>query len=130
AADGRILAGTWSGPEVLADRQSLRFTIRYPVPRTPGSIAVAATVFPYDPTHQTFVNVYDGDRLTQAILDRSKARFEYFAGSTQGVLAVIERFVPAGIHHILIGPDHLLFLIGLLLLGGTIRQLAMVVSAF
>jgi hydrogenase/urease accessory protein HupE len=38
--------------------------------------------------------------------------------------------VPAGVHHILIGPDHLLFLIGLLLLGGTIRQLALVVSAF
>jgi len=29
-----------------------------------------------------------------------------------------------------IGPDHLLFLIGLLLLGGTIRQLAVVVTAF
>jgi hydrogenase/urease accessory protein HupE len=130
AADGRILDGAWSGPEVLTDRQSLRFTIRYPVTRTPGSVAIAATMFPYDASHQTFVNVYDGDALTQAILDRGKARFEYFAGSTQGVFAVIQKFVPAGIHHILIGPDHLLFLIGLLLLGGTIRQLAMVVSAF
>ena len=37
---------------------------------------------------------------------------------------------PAGIHHILIGPDHLLFLVGLLLLGGTIRQLALVVTSF
>jgi hypothetical protein len=33
-------------------------------------------------------------------------------------------------HHILIGPDHLLFLVGLLLLGGSLRQLAMVVTAF
>ena len=33
-------------------------------------------------------------------------------------------------HHILIGPDHLLFLVGLLLLGGTIRQLLLVVTAF
>src|SRR5204863_3205437 len=40
------------------------------------------------------------------------------------------KFVPAGIHHILIGPDHLLFLVGLLLLGGTIRQLTLVVTAF
>jgi hydrogenase/urease accessory protein HupE len=38
--------------------------------------------------------------------------------------------VASGIHHILIGPDHLLFLVGLLLLGGTIRQLVLVVSAF
>ena len=35
-----------------------------------------------------------------------------------------------GIHHILIGPDHLLFLVGLLLLGGSMRRLLLVVSAF
>jgi len=46
------------------------------------------------------------------------------------VLAVIRKFVPAGIHHILIGPDHLLFLVGLLLLGGSLRRLAMVVTSF
>ena len=40
------------------------------------------------------------------------------------------RFLPAGIDHILIGPDHLLFLVGLLLLGGSVRQLALVVTAF
>ena len=45
-------------------------------------------------------------------------------------MAVVLRFLPEGIHHILIGPDHLLFLVGLLLLGGTIRQLALVVTAF
>ena len=33
-------------------------------------------------------------------------------------------FVASGVHHILIGPDHLLFLVGLLLLGGTLRRLA------
>ena len=42
----------------------------------------------------------------------------------------MKKFVPAGVEHILIGPDHLLFLVGLLLLGGTIRQLAVVVTAF
>ena len=49
--------------------------------------------------------------------------FEYFAGTRQGVFAVVKRFVPSGVHHILIGPDHLLFLVGLLLLGGSMRQL-------
>ena len=42
----------------------------------------------------------------------------------------MRRFLPAGIHHILIGPDHLLFLVGLLLLGGTVRQLAVIVTSF
>jgi hydrogenase/urease accessory protein HupE len=130
AADGRVLTGIWSAPEVVADRQSVRLRVRFSLDRAPGTVAVAASLFPYDSAHQTFVNIYEGDTLTQAILDRGKARFEYFAGTRQGVLAVIRRFVPAGIHHILIGPDHLLFLVGLLLLGGTIRRLALVVTAF
>jgi hydrogenase/urease accessory protein HupE len=130
AADGRVLTPTWSAPEVVPDRQSVRLRVRFALDRPPGTVAVAASLFPYDPAHQTFVNVYEDDALTQAILDRGKARFEYFPGTRQGVLAVIRRFVPAGIHHILIGPDHLLFLVGLLLLGGTIRQLALVVTAF
>src|SRR5206468_5354320 len=72
----------------------------------------------------------EGEALTQAILDRGRTSFEYFAGTRQGVAAVVGRFIPAGIHHILIGPDHLLFLIGLLLLGGAVRQLLIVVTAF
>ena len=88
-------------------------------------------MFPYDPQHQTFVNIYEGETLTsQAILDGRHPHLEYFAGTRQGALAVVKKFVPAGIHHILIGPDHLLFLVGLLLLGGSIRQLLFVVTAF
>ena len=132
AADGRALSeAIWSAPEPLPDRQSIRWHARYPTLGTPGSLTVTAILFPYDPAHQTFLNFYEGSTLTsQAILDRSHPQIEYFAGDRQGVLAVIRKFVPAGIHHILIGPDHVLFLVGLLLLGGSIRRLLLVVSAF
>jgi hydrogenase/urease accessory protein HupE len=96
----------------------------------PGSLTVAATLFPYDPVHQTFLNVYDRDKLTQAIIDRNRSRFEYFSGTWRGDLAVVKKFTRAGIEHIVIGPEHLLFLIGLLLLGGSFRQLACIVTAF
>ena len=130
-ADGRLLTPIWSNsPEILAERQSLRFSLRYDLPSPAGTLQISAAMFPYDPTHQTFLNVYEGGALTQAILDRGRPSFEYFAGSRQGVAAVIRKFVPAGVHHILIGPDHLLFLVGLLLLGGTIRQLLLVVTSF
>jgi hydrogenase/urease accessory protein HupE len=130
AADGVLMTPEWSGMDIVRDRQSLRLHLRFRPAGAPGTIAVAAALFPYDPNHQTFLNVYEGDRLTQAILDRGRGPFEYFAGTRQGTWAVIEKFVPAGIHHILIGPDHLLFLVGLLLLGGTVRQLAVVVTSF
>jgi hydrogenase/urease accessory protein HupE len=132
AADGRNLTGgVWSAPEPLPDRQSVRMHARYQTSSAPGSVTVTATLFPYDPAHQTFLNFYEDGALTsQAILDRNHPQLEYFAGSRQGVCAVIRKFVPAGIHHILIGPDHLLFLVGLLLLGGSVRRLLLVVSAF
>ena len=132
AAGGEALSnGAWSAAEPLPDRQSIRWHARYLITGAPGSLSVTAVLFPYDPAHQTFVNFYESDALTsQAILDRSHPTLEYFVGDRQGVLAVIRKFVPAGIHHILIGPDHLLFLVGLLLLGGSIRRLLVVVSSF
>ncbi|MGE5245333.1 MAG: HupE/UreJ family protein [Betaproteobacteria bacterium] len=130
-ADGQALAcRAESGVELLPERQSVKS--RFACGATgAGALTVRALMFPYDTNHQTFLNVYEGGTLrTQAILDAGHTSVEYFRGTRQGVLAVVRRFVPAGIHHILIGPDHLLFLIGLLLLGGTIRQLLVVVSSF
>ncbi len=130
AADGRTLTPSWIGIDGIPDRQSIRLRLRYALTPAPGTLTVSARMFPYDPAHQTFLNIYENDALSQAILDGAHPQFEYFAGTRQGAIAVIRKFVPAGIHHILIGPDHLLFLVGLLLLGGTIRQLALVVTAF
>jgi hydrogenase/urease accessory protein HupE len=133
AADSRPLTLVWQGVEAIPDRQSLRLRATVTLPpeaAAPGTITVTARMFPYDPQHQTFLNVYEGEALSQAILDGAHSDFEYFAGTRQGILAVVQRLLPAGIHHILIGPDHILFLIGLLLTGGSIRQLALVVTAF
>jgi hydrogenase/urease accessory protein HupE len=130
-ADGRVLSQEWLMPEILQERQSVRFHLRYPTAAVPGLVSVSTTMFPYDANHQTFVNVYENDSLTsQVILDHNHTQTEYFAGTRQGVMAVMRKFIPAGIHHILIGPDHLLFLVGLLLLGGSMRRLALVVTSF
>ena len=131
SADGAPLAIRWGPLEVLRDKQSLRLPFTAGGTRPPASLAVSATLFPYDERHQTFVNVYDSGALRQqAILGGGRTTLDYYRGSPRGTLAVARRFVGAGIHHILVGPDHLLFLVGLLLLGGSIRRLALVVSAF
>ena len=149
-AGGDPLQIVWGALDVLPDKQSLRlpFVVRpgsdrgqppspprgYGGPGTgvrPSMIRLKVGLFPYDPKHQTFVNVYEDSALRQqVILDASRTSFAYFSGSPRGTLAVVQRFVGAGIHHILIGPDHILFLIGLLLLGGSIRRLALVVTSF
>jgi hydrogenase/urease accessory protein HupE len=128
--DGEPLTPVWGEPEVLAQRQSVRFPLRFQA-TVPGTISISAQMFPYDPQHQTFVNVYEDGALTrQVILNRFQSRTDHVFGTRQGALAVIQRFVPEGVHHILIGPDHLLFLVGLLLLGGTMKRLLLVVTAF
>ncbi len=89
------------------------------------------TCFPYDPDHQTFVNVYEGDTLVrQEILNSSRTTVDFFTGSRQGLFAVFKSFTASGIHHIAIGPDHILFIIGLLLLGGSLKRLLAIVTAF
>jgi hydrogenase/urease accessory protein HupE len=132
SVDGRDLGrGDWPTPEVLPERQSLRWHVQYAVGADAGSVGIRASLFPYQPEHQTFVNVYEGDTLAfQAILDQGHPAIEYFTGIGGGALAVVRRFIPSGIHHILIGPDHLLFLLGLLLPGGSVRRLLLIVTAF
>jgi hypothetical protein len=129
-ADGQRAAITWTGFETLPERQSLRLRFRAGAAR-PGRLRVDTVVFPYDPIHQTFLNVYeDGALRHQAILDQQRTAFDYYAGTWQGATAVLGVFIPAGIEHIVIGPDHVLFLIGLLLLGGTVWRLTTIVTAF
>lgn len=128
--DGQRAVLTWTGFAVLPERQSLQFTFRT-WDRRPAHVRVATLLFPYDPVHQTFVNVYEGGELRhQAILSERHTSVVYYAGTWQGAGAVMGVFVPAGIEHIIIGPDHVLFLIGLLLLGGSLWRLATIVTAF
>ena len=132
SADGTPLVPvSWSAAEALPERQSVRLRARYEVKGAPGMFTVDTRMFPYDTAHQTFVNVYEGDTLTlQAILDVGKTRLDYYSGSREGVAAVARRFIPAGLRHVWLGPDHLLFLLGVLLLGGTMRQLAWLAAGF
>ena len=130
-ANGRQLEGEWSAPEPLPDRQSIQIGARFPLERPAGTVSVTALMFPYDPVHQTFVNFLErGTITTQAILDRARTSVEYFPGTRQGIWVLVRRFVPEGFRHMLTGPEHLVFLFGLLLLGGSLRHLALLVTAF
>jgi hydrogenase/urease accessory protein HupE len=124
------LTPTWGDIDILAERQSLRlpFTLDRSVRST---LDIDAVLFPYDPNHQTFINIYEhGELRQQAILDSQRQDVRFYAGTLQGRWAVVVTFVRAGVHHILVGPDHILFLLGLMLLGGTMWRLATIVTAF
>ena len=117
--------------EPLPDRQALSLELRLDAPPNPGSIRIQCALFPYDPEHQTFLNVYEeGTLVHQEIFTQDHKVFVYEAGGRQGWRSVVEKFLPAGIYHIFTGPDHILFIVGLLLMGGSLVRLLSIVTAF
>jgi hypothetical protein len=124
------LAPTWTGIELLASDQALKLTYRI-ADEMPGAVVIDTNLFPYDPNHQTFINVYeDKDLRQQFIFNAGSDEQTYYLGTAQGAIEVMKTFIPSGIHHIMIGPDHILFLVGLLLLGGSWVALLKIVTAF
>ena len=130
-ADGRTLdveAGT-----VTIDPQKKAVTLQLQVPweQVPAALHVRCPLFPDDPEHKTLVSLYTENVLErQEILRQGLSELEYRPNSTQGILPVIIKFIAEGVHHIFIGPDHILFVVGLLLLGGKLRQLLKIVTSF
>ena len=129
-ADGPVMVPEWTTAEPMPAQQAVRLRFRLAAAR-PGSLTLQPSLFPYDPLHQSFVNVYEDAALRQQfVFSMTSDARTYYAGTTQGALAVMRTFIPSGIEHILIGPDHILFLVGLLLLGGTWLALVRIVTAF
>lgn len=129
-AGGRFADAEWGHAYIVDDNEAIE--LPFTISGAPqAALALDTDLFPRDPNHQTFVNVYEDDALRQQFIFSAKSDPKtYYRGTTAGALAVISTFVPSGIHHIMIGPDHILFLVGLLLLGGSLRRLVTIVTAF
>ena len=131
SADGRPLELELTRLEPLAERQAISLDLRFSANGSPGVVRIQCALFPYDPEHQTFLNVYeDGALIHQEIFNKEHTALDYFTGSRQGAMAVVAKFVPGGIYHIFTGPDHILFIVGLLLAGGSLMRLLTIVTAF
>lgn len=131
AVDGKALEAQMRGIVPIPEKRDLRLVFQYAWRTPPASFTVGARLFPYDPRHRTFLNIYQGDRLErQEIFEGNRAAIEYRTGSRQSIATVVRQFLFEGIHHILIGPDHILFVVGLLLLGGGLGRLLKIVTAF
>ncbi len=115
----------------IAEKRDLHLVLHHAWNGAPETLRVTGLLFPYDPRHRTFLNIYSGEEiLRQEILTQESTSIEFRTNSHQGLIPVIRNFIYQGIHHIFIGPDHILFVIGLMLLGGGLKQLLGIVTAF
>ena len=86
----------WTSLEVLREDMALRF--KYRIQAEPaGSMTIDTNLFPYDPLHQTFINIYeDGSLRQQLIFNAGTNEYVYYAGTTQGTMAVMQHVHPVG----------------------------------
>ena len=129
--DGREIVLTPTGAEVHPERHAVALRFVAPLERPLAHLSVDTSLFPTAPQHEIFLNVYERGRLVrQDVLTADRSHAELYASGPEGILAVLGTFIQAGIHHIFIGPDHILFIVGLLLLGGGLGRVLKVATAF
>jgi hydrogenase/urease accessory protein HupE len=97
-----------------------------------SSLKVERPLFPEVEGEKTILTVIrDGVQVGGAALTKDSPAFLLEEGhSSQGWWGDFTRFIREGIHHIFLGPDHIAFIVGLLLLGGSLIMLLKVVTAF
>jgi hydrogenase/urease accessory protein HupE len=91
---------------------------------------VMSPLYPEDPTSLTTVSILrDGQSVQEAVIDASlpDVASGQIADRRQKAAA---RYFSEGVKHILTGADHILFLLGLLLLGGSITFLLRTITTF
>ena len=131
SASGGTLPPTLENIATVPDQKDVRLRLRYNWPAPPAKLSIYCRLFPYDPSHQTFVDVYEEQALKrEMIFDSHTPQQDYVHGSRQSSASVVGQFLVQGVWHIFTGPDHILFIVGLLLLGGTLKQLLKIVTAF
>ena len=125
--EGRRMEMTPGAFEIVPDRKlvAMAFTARLEAPG--DGIEVHGPLFDYEPQHETYLNVFEDGKLTVQDLLTHEHRV---AGPAISVASVMRPFVLQGVHHIFLGPDHILFVVGLLLLGGSLGRLLKIITAF
>lgn len=95
--------------------------------RATDQATLDAPIFPDHPDDTTIVLVYrNGELIEKTALNSSHPS----ATVAESTWTVVRRFGEMGVHHILSGADHILFLCGLILVGGPLLRLVGVVTAF
>lgn len=127
--DQRFVA---SDAQVLRDAKNGVFTWQAKYPANPKTIAVLAPMFPEKVGEATLVTVFRERQVwAEALLNPQNPSTSWNQnGEKPSAFSVFWRFGREGVVHIFGGPDHILFLLCLPLLGGNWRQLLKIVTAF
>lgn len=118
-------------PEVLVDKVQGVVYWRASYSAEVRSFEVERRLFPEDPASRTVVSVTkDGVSLQETLLDAAHPALRQAGERRMGARGVMRQFLSLGVMHIFTGPDHILFILGLILLGGGLKAILKTVTAF
>lgn len=131
---GPCVAEPGSIRELGAPEGAIDFELRMRCPSPDGLTLTSQLLVDQNPTHLHFVRVFGpGEATTPAVEGVLDVRARTLPLTTRAAApptASTLRFLRLGVEHILSGWDHLVFLLMLVLAGGTLRRTALVVSGF
>ena len=131
-ADGKACPGSVDRAWVSEEDNGAVFQVRYTCAAAPGRLTLAMPMLDgLAPGHRHMARLFRAGKPEVAVLDRAHATWTLGgAGASSGAGGIAWSMLKLGVEHILTGWDHLLFLLGLILIGGRPRALVAVVSAF
>lgn len=131
-ADGSRLEPKELKVEPVQAKQSFRFAFSVPWTRPPRTLRVRCLLFPESPNHVTYVTTWREEVGVRppVPLTAQSPDIEFATHIYRSAWEAAWAFVLQGVRHIFIGPDHIAFIIGLILLGGSLPRLAKIVTAF
>ena len=130
-ADGQACPGTLDRAWVQEGDGGAIFQVHFSCPAAPKRLTIALPLLEgLAPGHRHMARLFWSGKAQQVVLDRAHARWTVLYGTSQSAPGVAWSMLKLGVEHILTGADHLVFLLGLILVGGRLRSLVGVVSAF
>jgi len=131
-ADGRQCPQSLDRVWAMEADGGVVFQVRFTCAAVPGPLTLAAPILEgLAPGHRHLARIFRAGKAEVRVLDRAHPTWTLDAAapasSTSGMFRSMVRL---GMEHIVTGLDHLVFLLGLILVGGRLRALLGVVTAF
>jgi HupE / UreJ protein len=119
------------GRALAATPQFRRFEITFACPSAADIALHSSAFFELVPSHVTFAQIETGDgQFIEQMFTQSQQQLDASVAGAELRDAGFFEYVRLGIMHILTGPDHMSFLLGLVLISRRLRDLVFVVTGF
>ncbi|MDB6156334.1 MAG: HupE/UreJ family protein [Gammaproteobacteria bacterium] len=128
---GKQSCAKGQGRALAATTQFRRFELSFQCTTARDITLHSSFYFDLVPSHVTFAQVQTGDgQFIEQLFTKDHRDVDVSAGDAQMRDASLLEYVRLGVEHILTGPDHMSFLLGLVLISRRLRDLVFVITGF